>query len=266
MFAIIRNRLTLSRLKIVASRSCEALVFTLALATCLPTDLPAWQKDKHMDSMPGMDMSGKHEVGEMGPSMAAMAGHMIMTNLRPQQPGDEEKVKIVIAEAKALMVRYEDYRKALADGYFIANPKAEQLQYHFMNKANDLAADESFDPAKPTALLYRKTPRKMYKLEGVMYTARVLASEDELNQRLPLSIVRWHQHTNFCVAPADRAKEYLGAHPKFGMFGSIKTKEACDAARGNFFPYMFNWMVHVFPFEKDYKDIFSMNDDVPHVH
>ena len=27
---------------------------------------------------------------------------------------------------------------------------------------------------------------------------------------------------------------------------------------------MFTWMIHVFPFENDLKDVFSMNDDVPH--
>ena len=30
-----------------------------------------------------------------------------------------------------------------------------------------------------------------------MFTDRVDASEDELNERIPLSVVRWHQHTNF---------------------------------------------------------------------
>lgn len=243
------------------------MVLTIALTVCILSPLSAWQKDKQMDTMPGMDMgAGKHDMGDMGPSMAAMAGHMIMTPLRPEQPGDEEKVRLVIAEAKALMERYKDYRKALADGYVIANPKVEQLQYHFLNKANGLAADEHFDPAKPSALLYRRSPHKMYQLEGVMYTARTQESEDELNQRLPLSIVRWHHHTNFCAAPEDKVYEYFGSHPKFGMFGSIKTKEACDAARGHFYPYLFNWMVHVFPYEKEFKDIFSMNDDVPHVH
>jgi hypothetical protein len=260
MLAIFQHELT--------NRRCgAALVLTLALAACFPTDLPAWQKDKSMDSMPGMDMgSGKHDMGDMGPSMAAMAGHMTMTPLRPEQPGDEEKVKAVIAVAKELMERYKDYHKAIADGYIVANPKVEQAQYHFLNKANGLAADEHFDPAKPSALLYRRSPHKMYTLEGVMYTAPTNMPEDELNQRLPLSIVRWHHHTNFCAAPEDRVNETFGAHPKFGMFGSIKTKEACDAARGHFYPYLFNWMVHVFPFEKDYKDIFSMNDDVSHVH
>jgi len=224
------------------------------------------QKDKPMDNMPGMDMTGENDMRAMGPSMAAMAGHMIMTALRPQQPGDEERAQAVIAETKAIMERYQDYHKALADGYVIAHPKVKQAQYHFMNEANGVEAETRFDPAKPAALLYRRTPHQMYKLEGVMYTARVHETEEELNRRIPLSIARWHQHANFCAAPADRVNEYFGAHPTFGMFGSITTKAACDAARGNFYPFMFSWMIHVFPFEKEYQNIFSMNDDVAHVH
>jgi hypothetical protein len=26
------------------------------------------------------------------------------------------------------------------------------------------------------------------------------------------------------------------------------------------------WMIHIFPYEHDFEEIFSMNDDVPHVH
>ena len=226
----------------------------------------AGQKDQ-MGSMPGMDMSGKEaKMGDMGPSMAAMAGHMVITSMRPVQPGDLEKAKAVVAQAEATMERYQDRKKAQADGYVWANPEAKQTQYHFMNDANGQAADTVFDPTRPTALLYRKTPHKDFKLEGVMYTAPPLTSEDELNQRIPLSIVRWHKHINFCAAPEGRSEEYFGKHPKFGMFGSIKTKEACDAERGDFHPYVFTWMIHVFPYEKDFKDVFSMNDDVAHVH
>ena len=69
-----------------------------------------------------------------------------------------------------------------------------------------------------------------------MFTVPPTASEDELNARIPLSVVRWHKHTNFCAAPADRVKEYLGKHPKFGMFGSINTADACKAEGGTFYP------------------------------
>jgi hypothetical protein len=221
----------------------------------------AQQPDKSMGNMPGMDMSS---MGDMGPSMAAMAGHMYITPLRPKQPGDEEKTKAVVAQAKATMERYKDYRKALADGYIVANPQVDEPQFHFNNKANIAEAAHHFDASKPSSLLYRRTPTQRYRLEGVMYTADPDLSEDELNERIPLSIVRWHVHTNFCAAPADRVKEYLGAHPKFGMFGSLRTADACKAERGTFYPKMFTWMIHVFPYEPDFKNVFSMNDDVPH--
>ena len=63
-----------------------------------------------------------------------------------------------------------------------------------------------FDPLKPTSLLYKKKADGGYKLVGVMYTDRVDATEDELNERIPLSIARWHQHINFCKAPKGRRR------------------------------------------------------------
>ena len=164
------------------------------------------------------------------------------------------------------MERYKNYKNALAEGYVWEHPKAKQNQYHFMNNANAGEAETHFDPTRPTALLYRNTPHQHFKLEGVMYTAGQHTSEEELNKRIPTSIARWHEHTNFCAAPEGKSNEYFGAQPKFGMFGSIKTKEACDAEHGTFYPYMFTWMIHVFPYEKDLKGVFSMNDDVAHVH
>jgi hypothetical protein len=244
------------------------VVFTLIIGAALLT-APlghARQQGQHQSSMPGMDMRDAGDVSNMGPSMAAMAGHMYMTPLRPKQPGDIEKAKAVVAETKATMERYKDYRKALLDGYVIANPKLKQPQYHFMNQANTREADLHFDPSKPTALLYRRTPIQEYKLEGVMYTASPDATEDELNQRIPLSIARWHRHINYCAAPEDRIKDYQTAHPKFGMFGSINTQEACTAERGIFHAHIFTWMIHIFPYEPDFKEVFSMNDDLAHVH
>jgi hypothetical protein len=220
------------------------------------------QQGSSKGSMAGMDMSG--DMKDMGPSMAAMAGHMYVTPLRPSQPGDEEKARAVVAQVRAAIERYRDYHKALEDGYVIANPKVDEPQFHFNKQANVQEEAHRFDPTKPSSLLYFQTPTQRYKLEGVMFTVPPTASEDELNERIPLSVVRWHKHVNFCAAPADKVKEYLGKHPKFGMFGSIKTAEACKAEGGTFYPVMFTWMIHVFPFENDLKDVFSMNDDVPH--
>ena len=93
-----------------------------------------------------------------------------------------------------------------------------------------------------------------------MYTDRLRASEDELNSRIPLSIARWHQHINFCVAPRGQLAAYFGPHAKFGLMGSIVTKDQCDAAGGFFLPHVLGWMVHVYPYETDPRKVWAVDD------
>jgi hypothetical protein len=193
--------------------------------------------------------------------MAHMAGHMYLTTLRSIQPGDQQKADAIVAAAKQAMEPYQDYNKALADGYRIFLPNVPQPLYHFSNFDNGRAAATHFDPLKPTSLLYRKTADGGYKLIGVMYTDRVSASEDEINDRIPLSIARWHQHTNFCKALPGQRAAYFGPDAKFGLMGSITTREACEAAGGVFFPHVLGWMVHVYPYESDPKKVWSVDDD-----
>jgi hypothetical protein len=193
--------------------------------------------------------------------MAAMPGHMHMTSLREPQPGDQQKAAAIVQAAKAAMDPYQNYRKALADGYRIFLPNVPQPQYHFTNLSHGLAARTRFDPAMPTSLLYKKTADGGYTLVGVMYTAAVDADEKELNDRIPLSISRWHQHINFCKAPADQKALYFGSNAKFGLLGSITTQAQCDAAGGEFHPHIFGWMVHVYPYEADPRRVWSTDDD-----
>jgi len=44
---------------------------------------------------------------------------------------------------------------------------------------------------------------------------------------------------------------------KFGLQGSIVTKEACTEAGGTFYPVIFGWMVHVYPFEDSREKIWG---------
>lgn len=196
-----------------------------------------------------------------GHSMAHMSGHMYMTALRAPQPGDQEKADLIVAAARQAMEPYKDYRKALADGYEIFLPNLPQHQYHFTKAEYGLDARRTFDPLKPTSLLYKKTSDGGYTLVGAMYTDRVGAAEDELNQRIPLSVARWHQHVNFCKAPAGQKALYFGPNAKYGLLGSIHTREDCDAAGGVFIPHVFGWMVHVYPYESDPKKVWSVDDD-----
>lgn len=201
--------------------------------------------------------SAKMPAGDM----AHMAGHMTMTQLRPLQPGDQQKADAVVADAKKAMAPYQDYRKALADGYTIFLPNVPQPVYHFTKRQYAMEAAFQFDPLHPTSLLYRKTKAGGYKLVGVMYTDSRDANMEELNDRIPLSIARWHLHTNFCKAPRGEEAEYFGPNAKFGLLGSITTEQACYAAGGEFYPHIFGWMVHVYPYAKNPKDIWSVHDD-----
>jgi hypothetical protein len=229
-------------------------------------------------SMPGMDMPGhdmsgmkdtpgtesKENDGDAGAHvMHSMEGHMDMgphmkmTALRPAKPGDAARAQDVAESARKASEKYSDYRAALADGYKIFLPNLPQKMYHFTNYGYAMEAAFRFNPEHPTSLLYEKHGDD-YKLIGVMYTAPKHFGEDQLDQRIPLSVAQWHEHVNFCAAPSDRKKEYLGSHPQFGLKGSITTQEACDAAGGTFHPVIFNWMVHLYPFEKDQASIWSV--------
>ena len=233
-------------------------------------------------SMPGMDMSG-HDMSNMhrndmsmGPdkdtdkdsdasahAMHSMEGHMDMgphmkmTALRPPKPGDVARAQDVAEAARKASEKYLDYHVALSDGFKIFHPELPQKMYHFTNYGYAMEAAFHFNPEHPTSLLYEKHGED-YKLIGVMYTAPKRMGEDELDQRIPLSVAQWHEHVNFCTAPAGRKNEYMIPHPQFGLKGSITTQEACDAAGGTFHPVIFNWMVHVYPFEKDQASVWSV--------
>lgn len=200
-------------------------------------------------------------TGQAHGGMAHMLGHMYMTTLRPPQPGDQQKADAVVAAAKTAMEPYKDYHRALADGFHIFLPNIPQPQYHFTNYTNTRAAAHNFDPLKPGSLLYKKNADDTYTLVGAMYTDRVTATEDELNGRIPLSIARWHQHVNFCKAPFGQAAAYFGPNAKFGLMGSITTRDDCEAAGGVFIPHVFGWMVHVYPYETDPAKVWAIDDD-----
>jgi len=145
---------------------------------------------------------------------------------------------------------------ALADGYKIFLPNLPQPEYHFTNYKNGFLEAFTFDPARPTSLLYKKTSTG-YELAGAMYTMPKRATEEQLNERVPLSVASWHLHTNLCMPPANQRRE--ADWTKFGLRGSIATREACDTAGGRFHPVIFGWMVHVYPYEDSTEKIFAMH-------
>ena len=219
---------------------------------------PAQSSQTELNSATESMSHGHHH--EAGP-------HMLMSSLRDPKPGDQEKAEKVVEQARQALEKYKDYKAAEADGYKIFLPNIPQKMYHFTNWQYAMGAAFTFDPTKPTSLLYDKTGDG-YKLIGAMYTAPMRFSEDQINERVPLSVAQWHQHINLCKPPKGHELEQLSKNPKFGLAGSISTKEACDAAGGEFVPHLFGWMVHVYPWEKSPNAIWSVNSqpEMEHQH
>lgn len=194
------------------------------------------------------------------------SAHMRMTRLMPPARDDAARAAQIAATLREALQPYADYHRALADGFHIFAPRVKQSVYHFTSRRNAIMAQFRFDPAAPTSLLYERTGDSSYRLVGAMYTAPRRASLEQLNARVPLSVAQWHVHTNWCL-PLTGAPGVLGTRgpdgrPLFGGEGSITTKEACTAAGGYFFPQVFGWMVHVYPFATDPTEVWS--DD--HMH
>jgi hypothetical protein len=189
-------------------------------------------------------MSSEHMSEHMA-SHAAMSAHMAWSDARPATGTDSERAAQIVKTLQTTLARYKDYHVAEADGFKPFHPERRQDVYHFTRWRNGLKAAFTFDPAEPTSLLYKKTPNAGYELVGAMYTAPRGTSEANLDRRVPLSVARWHRHINLCFPPKGQGAS--ADWTKFGFAGSISTKAACDVAGGRFYPQVFGWMVHVYP-------------------
>jgi len=218
----------------------------------LPIACHAQQRDSAamvMDSASAETAAANEAMAEM-----RMNPHMRMTDRRPAAPGDSARAAQLVATMRAELVKYQDVHAALADGYRIFLPKVPQPIYHFTSFTRAVAARFTFDPAKPTSLLYRHNRDSSYTLVGAMYTAPASASLDELDARIPLSVARWHEHVNWCLPPAGQRRRWTETRngtPVFGPKSPIATEAACDSVGGRFFPRIFNWMIHVNAFAGD---------------
>ncbi len=188
---------------------------------------------------------------------ADMGAHMRVTVKPSVRAGDRERAERIVKEARRVVEKYKDHRRAVEDGYKPFLPHLPLPEHHFTNYWFGFKAGLTFDLETPTSLLYVKEGAR-YRVSGVMFTAPASASLEELDRRVPLSLAQWHLHTSLCLPPEGRGIEMLRKNARFGFEGSIATREECEAAGGRFFPRLFGWMVHVYPGEKRLEDAFRM--------
>jgi hypothetical protein len=199
---------------------------------------------------------GGHDHGDMNSKF-----HMELTPTRPPTREDSAQAERVLAELREAISKYRDTAVAAADGYkmFMPNVKIQRI-YHFTSGRRAFAEAFRFNPAKPTSLLYRRGADGNLELYGAMYTAPKRVSVEKLDERIPLSIARWHKHVNWCVPKRGERERWLekrDGHPVFGPQSPIATREACDAVGGRFFPSPLGWMVHVNVFAEDLAEVWK---------
>jgi hypothetical protein len=180
--------------------------------------------------------------------------HLRLTPTRPGTHADSVRAADLVDAMRRDLAAYRDVHVAEADGFRSFLPGVKQAVRHFTNWRWAIEAMLRFDVAKPTSLLYREEPEGQFQLIGAMYTAPARFSMEELDDRIPLGIARWHEHVNWCLPPrgeAGRWREQRDGHPVFGPQSMIATRAGCDSVGGRFRPRVFGWMVHVQAFESD---------------
>ncbi len=185
-------------------------------------------------------------------------GHTRMSERRDVVPPDEMgHTQRLLAILRQELVRYHDPAAAERDGY---RKEGEDVPVgslkHFFKFENLARNHDHLDPDAPAAILYRRTTSG-FELAGVMFTAPISASMDELDKRIPLALGHWHSHRNICVPQKDSPP--LRTHAErapFGFEGSITTRAACDAAGGVFLDNVYGWMTHVYPYAPTLADTF----------
>lgn len=233
------------------------LMLLLALAARGSVQQPQQQQPQQHDHAvtPQEDQHAHHDATEI---MSRKGGHrhdphLKMTTGRPLTHDDARRADALVERVKDALERYKDHRVAIRDGYKPVLPQLPLPEYHFTNYWYGFLGAFTFDPAKPTSLLYKKRGNG-YELAGAMFTAPKSYSEDQLHERVPLSVASWHAHVNICLPPRGLRNADWS---RFGFKGSIASDSACQDANGRWFPQMFGWMLHVYPYERDPEKIWA---------
>lgn len=258
---------------VLARFGAAALAALLLAAPAAAHDLNAMGSDGPAGAM-----------SQMGKRME-MGAHMTMTDPRPATAEDIARARELLKTLREALVKYQDYKVAMAAGFVPFLPNIPQEVYHFTNYSyayHEYHGD--FDLARPGSLLYARKAFGGYRLVGAMYSAPANLTLSELDERVPLSIARWHQHTNIClpdgITLGDLIRGDIGAQNphvaemlerrghnpsaaaayrrygfmadgRFGFRGTIADPAECEAAGGHFLKVAFGWMVHVYPFTGD---------------
>lgn len=203
------------------------------------------QHTHHGDSA---QVIGAADAAMSGPMSEAARKHMELSPTRSATREDSVRAMELAKQLRLALVKYADTSAAVADGYkmFMPNVKTQRV-FHFTKARNAFLEAFRFDPEQPTSILYRRGANGGLELIGAMYTAPKRVRTSRLDERVPLSIARWHKHVNWCLPPLkdkERWFERRGGLPVFGPESPIASRSECKEVGGRFFPSPLGWMIH----------------------
>ena len=226
------------------SRTIAALMLSTSAAV---TSLSA-QHSHGSHSRDSSQMIGAVDAAMSGPMSDAARKHMELSPARRATREDSLRAREIAKQLRTALHKYHDTTAAVADGYrmFMPNVKTQRV-YHFTNYRHAFMEALRFDVEKPTSLLYQRGADGELKLIGAMYSAPKRMRTSKLDDRVPLSIARWHKHVNWCLPPKDRPELWLtrtNGMPVFGPESPVATRSDCERVGGRFYPNLFGWMIH----------------------
>jgi hypothetical protein len=232
-------------------------LYLIALAALMPLSLHAQHTHGgHSGHQPDSSgMVGAADAVMSAPMSDAAKKHMRLSPTRQGSAADSARALDLARQLRTSLAKYADTAVAVADGYrmFMPNVKTQRV-YHFTNYRHAFMEAFRFDPEKPTSILYERAPDGTLRIVGAMYTAPKRVDAAKLDERIPLSIARWHQHVNWCIPKRGEEQRWLERFEGLALFGPespVATRAQCDQVGGRFFPTVFGWMIHANVFAGD---------------
>jgi hypothetical protein len=211
-------------------------------------------------NLQGLEWLNRSDAPAMHPG--EVNPHLRMTSVSAPTAADQAMADDLVQTLKRAIAPYADVAVAEAAGYLPLPPDPSGWRIvHYVNVWRSWQETWEINPQEPGTLLYERQPDGALRLIGAMFTAPADATEAELNARVPLSVGRWHLHTNICMPDPiwDRTQWEIedNGRPRFGPDSAIATEAACEAVGGDFWPTVFGWMVHAYVFADDPQDIWN---------
>lgn len=249
------------RLKLNKTIKKPIIIFSILLLIAIA--YTQWEKPPRVlaQNAPPVTVVINGTNGAMAPEGKADP-HIRLTPERAITPAEQVRADQLAQQIRRAIEKYSDVKQAEEAGYLQFPPDADDLtMVHYTHPWLSYLETWRLDPEQPGSLLYERRSDGSLRLLGAMFSAPAETTVEVLDERVPLSISRWHLHVNICVPdPIWDEQEWARVSNKRSLFGpesSIATESECSSVGGEFLPTVFGWMIHANVFADNPEDVWN---------